>query len=323
MVCCCTKLHNYGYFIRIFCMKFEGTMTLDQLRMFVAVAEREHLTAAAKAVNRTPSAVSAAIRALEEQHGIALFDRVGRGIALTGAGRLFLPEAKTVLASAEKARHLLADLAGLHRGSIDVHASQTIASYWIPAHLMAFHAAHPAIDLRLHIGNTAMVAAAVANGEAEIGFVEGEVTDDRLVIEPVATDALVVVVGADHPWADGRALSRDDLVNGTSWVLREEGSGTRSEVRAALAAERISLTDLRIAMELPSNEAVLSAASSGRCATALSRAAAAPLIAQGRLCVAGLTLPTRSFLMLTHKERHPGLAGEAFARMVREAVASG
>ena len=295
-------------------------MTLEQLRMFVAVAEREHLTAAAEAVHRTPSAISAAIRALEEQHGIRLFDRVGRGIALTGAGRLFLPEARRALASAEQAGNLLADLAGLHRGSIEIHASQTIASYWIPAHLMAFHAAYPEIDLRLHIANTSLVATAVATGAAEIGFVEGEVTDDRLEIEPLATDALVIVVGADHPWADGRSLTRDDLVTGTSWVLREAGSGTRSEFQAALAAHGLALSDLRIAMELPSNEAVLSAASSGRCATALSRAAAAPLIDQGALRVAGLALPTRSFVMLTHKDRHPGLAGEAFARMVRDAA---
>ena len=295
-------------------------MTLEQLRMFVAVAEREHLTAAAEAVHRTPSAISAAIRALEEQHGIRLFDRVGRGIALTGAGRLFLPEARRALASAEQAGNLLADLAGLHRGSIEIHASQTIASYWIPTHLMAFHAAYPAIDLRLHIANTSLVATAVATGAAEIGFVEGEVTDDRLEIEPLATDALVVVVGADHPWADGRSLTRDDLVTGTSWVLREAGSGTRSEFQAALAAHGLALSDLRIAMELPSNEAVLSAASSGRCATALSRAAAAPLIDQGAVRVAGLALPTRSFVMLTNKVRHPGLAGEAFARMVRDAA---
>ena len=99
--------------------------------------------------------------------------------------------------------------------------------------------------------------------------------DDRLEIEPLATDALVVVVGADHPWADGRSLTPKDLVTGTSWVLREAGSGTRSEFQAALSAHGLALTDLRIAMELPSNEAVLSAASSGRCATALSRAAAA------------------------------------------------
>src|SRR3546814_12977941 len=73
-------------------------MTLDQLRIFVAVAEREHVTQAARALNLTQSAVSAAIATLEDRHGAHLFDRVGRGIALTEAGRSFLPAARPVLA---------------------------------------------------------------------------------------------------------------------------------------------------------------------------------------------------------------------------------
>src|SRR3546814_10149610 len=76
-------------------------MTLDQLRIFVAVAEREHVTQAARALNLTQSAVSAAIATLEDRHGAHLFDRVGRGIALTEAGRAFLPEARAVLARVE------------------------------------------------------------------------------------------------------------------------------------------------------------------------------------------------------------------------------
>ncbi|MGB8600909.1 MAG: LysR family transcriptional regulator, partial [Rhizomicrobium sp.] len=73
-------------------------MTLEQLRIFVAVATREHVTEAAKALNLTQSAVSAAIRALENQHDVQLFDRVGRRVVLTVAGRLFLAEARQVLA---------------------------------------------------------------------------------------------------------------------------------------------------------------------------------------------------------------------------------
>src|SRR3546814_10898983 len=69
-------------------------MTLDQLRIFVAVAEREHVTQAARALNLTQSAVSAAIATLEDRHGAHLFDRVGRGIAPTEAGRAFLPAAR-------------------------------------------------------------------------------------------------------------------------------------------------------------------------------------------------------------------------------------
>ncbi len=77
-------------------------MTLEQLRVFVAVAERQHVTRAAEALNLAQSAASAAIAALEARHGTKLFHRVGRGIALTEAGSLFLVEARAVLARAGK-----------------------------------------------------------------------------------------------------------------------------------------------------------------------------------------------------------------------------
>ena len=88
-------------------------MTLEQLRIFVAVAERQHMTRAAQALNITQSAASAAIAALEARHDARLFDRVGRGLTLSEAGRAFLPEARAVLARAADAERLLDDLAGL------------------------------------------------------------------------------------------------------------------------------------------------------------------------------------------------------------------
>ena len=103
-------------------------MTLERLRIFVAVAERDHVTAAARALNLTQSAVSNAIAALEAEHEVRLFDRVGRGIVLNETGRAFLPEAKAVLARAQAAEAALADMSALRRGRLAVFASQTIAS---------------------------------------------------------------------------------------------------------------------------------------------------------------------------------------------------
>ncbi len=146
-------------------------MTLEQLRVFVAVAERQHVTRAAAALNLAQSGASAAIAALEARHGAKLFHRVGRGIELTEAGALFLVEARAVLARAEAAELVLSG--GLKRGTLAVQASQTIASYWLPRHLVAFRRAHPGIDIRLAIGNTAQVATAVREGTADIGFHRG------------------------------------------------------------------------------------------------------------------------------------------------------
>ena len=214
-------------------------MTLEQLRVFVAVAERQHVTRAAASLNLAQSAASAAIAALEAEHGTKLFHRIGRGIELTEAGALFLVEARAVLARAEAAELVLAELGGLKRGTLAVQASQTIASYWLPRYLVAYRRQHPGIDIRLAIGNTAQVAAAVQGGVADIGFIEGAIDDPTLVSEQVARDQLVVVVGGEHDWAEGGRLEPQRLIE-TEWVLREPGSGTRSELEAALEEYGVS-----------------------------------------------------------------------------------
>ncbi len=155
-------------------------MTLEQLRVFVAVAERQHVTRAAHALNLAQSAVSASVAALESQYETRLFHRIGRGIELTEGGRLFLAEARAVLARAAAAELVLAELGGLMRGTLNVAASQTIASYWLPRHLVALRERFPALVVDLRVGNTAQVAASVRAGEAELGFVEGTVEDPQV-----------------------------------------------------------------------------------------------------------------------------------------------
>ena len=290
-------------------------MTLEQLRVFVAVAERQHITRAAAALNLAQSAVSAAIAALEARHGTKLFDRIGRGIALTAAGTLFLGEARAVLARAEAAELVLSELGGLKRGSLAVRASQTIASYWLPRHLVAFRRQYPGIDIRLAIGNTVQVAAAVHEGIADIGFIEGVIDDPLLVSKQVARDQLVVVVGGEHPWAEGGRLAPEKLTE-SEWVLREPGSGTRSEFEAALEEFGVSPRALRVALELPSNEAVRAAVETGLGATAISGSVAAPSLETGLLHQVQIDLPEREFRVVRHAERHCSKAVEALLSIV-------
>ncbi|WP_453978239.1 LysR family transcriptional regulator [Brevundimonas sp. Marseille-Q4549] len=288
-------------------------MTLERLRIFVAVAERDHVTAAARALNLTQSAVSNALAALEAEHQVRLFDRVGRGVALNATGRAFLPEAKAVLARAAAAEAALADMSALRRGRLAVFASQTIASYWLPRRLVAFHVAHPGIELDVQIGNTREVAQAVLNGDAEIGLVEGVVDASALTQVQVGSDRLAVVVTPDHPWAFAKRLSAGDLIE-SSWVLREPGSGTRSSLEAALREAGVNPADLPVAMTLPANEAVLAAAEAGAGATALSESVAQASVAAGRLVRAPFSLPERPFRLLRHSDRYRSRAGDAFVQ---------
>jgi DNA-binding transcriptional LysR family regulator len=278
-------------------------MTLERLRIFIAVAEKQHVTQAARELNLTQSATSAAIAALETRYDVKLFDRIGRGIALTQTGRDFLVEARAVLARARAAAQVLNDLAGLKRGSLTIAASQTVANYWLPGRIQTFHTAHPGIELRLVIANTRQVALAVHEGSADLGFVEGDVDDASLAIDKIGGDSLVVVVGMKHPWVGRTKITPKDLLT-TAWVLREHGSGTRSMFEAALRKYGVRFSDLRIALELPSNEAVRAALESGDCATAISDLVVAQSLAAKTLHRVKIDLPRRSFYVLRHKERY-------------------
>lgn len=296
-------------------------MTFEQLSIFVAVAEREHLTRAAEAIGLTPSAVSAAIKNLEAFYGVELFHRVGRRIELTQTGRAFLVEARTTLARVRSAELMLSELGGLRRGALNIYASQTIASYWLPPVMMRFHQSYPGIDLRLTIGNTRTVADAVIDGHAELGLVEGEIDTPVLSSLIVAQDALVIVVAPDHPWAGGKPLTARQLVTDSSWVMREEGSGTRSVFEAALADLDAGPQGMEIALTLPSNEALLSAVRAGGSAAAVSSAAADLYLQEGLLVKAAFDLPVRDFRLLRHRERHASKAAIAIEQMCREVTA--
>lgn len=297
-------------------------MTLDQLRIFIAVAEREHVTRAARALGLTQSAVSSAIAALEARHDTRLFDRVGRHIELTAAGRLFLDEARGVLARAHAAELMLSELGSLGRGTLNVHASQTIASYWLPAQLVRFREAYPRIEVRLAAANTETVARAVLEGSADLGFVEGAVKIPALASVEVGADRLVLVVGAAHPLARRKRVGLAELA-GAAWVVREAGSGTRSEVEAALTAMKLPVHAREIALELPSNEAVRAAIEAGAGVAGLSDLVAAPGLEAGTLRRLDVDMPARPFLALRHRERRLSKAAEALLACCGRPAGSG
>jgi DNA-binding transcriptional LysR family regulator len=280
-------------------------MTLDQIRIFLAVAERGHVTRASEALNMTQSAVSSALSTLEAQHNVRLFDRVGRGIALTQAGETFVPQARLLLQEAAATRQVLADLSQETRGSLRIQASQTVASYWLPPRLMQLHDLHPGIAIDLAVGNTAQAAAAVAAGQADLGFVEGALPDSDLHRQVVARDELVLVMARDHPLARLPDFGAEDYVQ-MQWILREPGSGTRSETEAHLAEMGLSVANLEVALELPSNEAVLAAVAAGPHVTMLSARAVGAAKGRG-LAMRRVTWaphPARVFAVLSHPKRY-------------------
>jgi DNA-binding transcriptional LysR family regulator len=286
-------------------------VTLDQLRIFVAVAERQHVTHAAEALNVAQSAASHAIASLEDQYQTKLFDRIGRHIELTDAGQAFLKEARAVLAAVAAAELALIEFGDLKRGVLSVQASHTVANYWLPRHLAEFRRAYPQIEIRASIANTAQVATAVENGETELGFVEAAIRSEQLTSTAVARDQIIVVVAPDHELLKRKPLSPTDLME-VEWVLRERGSGTRAVFEDALAASGLDVRALRIALELPSNEAVRAAVEARLGAAAISASVVAPSLEAGLLQQVNFRLPEREFYVLTHRDRQPSRAARTF-----------
>ncbi|QTH24820.1 LysR family transcriptional regulator (plasmid) [Rhizorhabdus wittichii] len=285
-------------------------MTLEQLRIFVAVADTLSMTRASERLHLTQPAVSAAIAALEQRHATHLFDRVGRRLELTEAGRLFMPEARAVLARADDACRVLEDLDGLTRGEIRIAASQTVATYWLPRRMARFAAQAPNVQLRLLVGNSAQSAARVLSGEADIAFVEAEVSEDLLSARVVGTDRIGLYAAADHPLV-GRHFLRADL-EAARWVMREPGSGTRNHATAGLAGSGVDVDRLQILLELPSNGAALEAIEDGELVTAVSELAAAARVGMKLIAPLQWPLPSRNFTMLLHRARRPSRAVTAF-----------
>jgi DNA-binding transcriptional LysR family regulator len=299
-------------------------MTLDQLQIFIAVAEREHVTRAADALGMAPPSVSAAVASLEREFGTKLFHRVGRGIALTEGGKLLLDEARALVNRADAVKLAMREFTGLGRGRLEIKASQTIASHFLPPRLVDFHQAYPGVALVVSVGNSTQVVEAIIRGDIELGFVEGpeeELQDSCLAIEMIARDDLVTVVSANHPWGIREKLTVDDLTAG-KWVLREDGSGTRAAFVKVLDALGVPYGSLNIAIELPSNEAVLAAVLAGAGASILSARVCADAIKAGTLKCLPVSLAPRTFYAVQHADRYRSRAVSALLEILRTQAAS-
>ncbi len=278
-------------------------MTLEQLRVFVAVAEALHVTRAAESLHMTQSAASASIAALESRHDTRLFHRVGRGIELTAEGAQFLPEARAVLLRVAQAERCLGELNGLERGELHVAASQTVVNDWLPSRLVGFFDRHPGLRVHVQACNTEQAERAVLAGSADLGVVEGTIDGDGCALTEVDGDRLVLVVPPGHAWLNGTPVDAAALA-GVPWVMRERGSGTRRLLEDELRRRGVDPDALQVVLELPSNAAVLAAVDAGAGAAAVSALAARHHHAQ----TVAFDLPTRRFTILRHCQRAPSRA---------------
>jgi DNA-binding transcriptional LysR family regulator len=241
-----------------------GGLENFRLRVFRAVAEQMSFRKAAEALHLSQPAVSQHIRALEEEAGVRLFDRVrgeghGSQISLTEAGRVLLGYANSVAATMVEAQRALAALNDEAMGELRLGASTTVAQYVLPRILGAFSRQYPKVKLSLVSGNTERIVDAVAEEKVELGIIEGPAMRRGVKTERMVQDEMVLIVSPNHAWAARkvRAIAPGELAK-VPLLLREPGSGSRRVVELALKKVGLPLRSLRVAMELDSTEAIIS-----------------------------------------------------------------
>ncbi len=265
-------------------------MTLTQLKIFIMVAELGNVTKAAERLGLTQSAASAAIASIENNYQVKLFERVGRSVELSETGKRFLPEAQNTIRSARATVRNLRSLSGKTYGNLHISASQTIANYWLPQRLATFHSRNPEVMLNVTMSNTRDVEQAVLKGNANIGFVEGEITSDKLELITVDQDQPLIVASAKR-WSSFGMSTNNINPKTVPWVVRERGSGTRKILEDFINQSNLDWDSLDIILELPSNESVREAVIAGVGATLISKHVVNLSLQSGLLKSATLNFP--------------------------------
>lgn len=237
-------------------------MNLSYLRTFVYVAELESFSKAAEALNLTQPAVSFQIHGLEKAYQEVLFDRSSQQIRLTDAGKIFLKYARDILKLNDALSLEIADLRDLVRGQLFVGASNIPGEYILPHLLGEFKEAHPQVNIKLEVMDTKEVISRLLSHKLDVGFCGAASKRVPIIYEDFATDELVIAMPAGHPLAAKNNLRLNDLKK-HRFVMREEGSATRQIFKEAIEARGVLESDLNIALELGSTQAVLSAVAGG------------------------------------------------------------
>lgn len=245
-------------------------MNLQQLRYFLAAAEHESFTGAARSLYIAQPSLSEQIRQLEAELGVELFARVGRGIALTAAGRTFRPEAERVLAAVEHATDVVRDVRELRGGTISFGMFGTASAYLVSGLAEEFRRRYPDVRLRLVGQNSSLVADAVRAGRLEAALVVLPIDDDGLELRRVHSEELVVVSKTPAHVADPMTMERFAEL---PLILYDAEYGWADPTRRQLA-ERAQTTGvtLRPVVEVEDMEAALQLAQRGLGATVVARA---------------------------------------------------
>jgi DNA-binding transcriptional LysR family regulator len=298
-----------------------GGTQLPHLETFAKAAELSSFTGAARAFGLTQAAVSQRVQALEKVLGRPLFRRRGGRVLLTEAGRRLYDYAQRILDLHRQARREMTGREAPAAGELLIAASSVPGEHLLPALLSVFRREHPHVRVRATVGDSLAVMGQVERGAASVGLLGRKGDNPHLEFRYLTSDRIVLVAPPGHPLSRRKAVTVKQLA-AHPLVLREAGSGLRHCFEKALERAGRSLADLRVALELGSNEAIKEAVLRGAGVAVLSSFAVQKELQSGRLhalrvrdlhCDRDMfvvldrrrVLPLPARLFLTFLETHP------------------
>jgi len=226
-----------------------------RLQVFHTVARLLSFTKAADSLHMTQPAVTFQVRQLEEQFNTRLFDRTHNRISLTEAGKRVYEFSDRIFELYSEMENAVRDMTGEISGVLVIGASTTIAEYMLPSLLGDFKKKYPDVNVHLKVSNSDGIVSMVENNDIDLGVVEAPVMNKNLVVEECRKDRLVAIVPPQHSLVANKQVQLRDLMD-DAYIAREEGSGTREVIQDYLEDLGMQSSDLHIAMELGSPEAV-------------------------------------------------------------------
>ena len=270
-------------------------LTLRHLEAVTAIVRHQTLTGAARVVGVTPSAMTTRLKDLENLAGVQLFDRAGSGLRINQAGGVMLELAQQVRDSIDTAQGVLAELRQVTVGSLVLGITST-AKYFAPGLVADFGRRHPGVNITLRVGNRVEIIESLGRMSVDIAIMGRPPAKMDLIAEPFGDHPMIIVGRPDHPLAGRSRVAKEEIAK-EPFLMREEGSGTRTVFEEFFDGPVNRHT--RFAIEIGSNETIKQGVLAGLGVALISAHTVAFEVETGRLAaidVVGLPILRKWFV---------------------------
>ncbi len=288
--------------------------TLKQLQVFAETARFGNISRAADVLSLSQSAASNALKELESQFDVQLFDRIGKRLKLNETGKSIRAQTEKLLEQANSLESILSKESAL--GELKIGATLTIGNYLISNMMVDYLQQNPNGKIDLKVDNTALITQKILQFQLDIGLIEGEVNHPDLNITTWRGDELTLFASPTHPLAQKNKLDKSDILT-AKWILREKGSGTRQIFERDMGS---LFKEINILLELGQTQAIKQAVKSGLGIGCLSKIALQESFEAGSLVPLNYEKIQflRQFYIVTHKQKYISNAMQAWQKIIQK-----